>query len=461
MPTIATMDLLEAARSVCADAAALARLQRDGRAYAVLAWPVELPAEPLEPFAAAAGRRRTLLWRDGDWMLAIGDAAAVASDGPGRATLLAAAQARLECRTAIASLGAGAPPLPTLLVTYSFEERAPGPSHWGQGLSGARLWLPRRLLWRRADGSAWIVAARALTAADHDSARIAERLIAEPSAVTPGPPVAWPPLRDDYLEQVEDATALIRDGALRKVVLARAVDQPLPAGADHGAVLRRLAAASGADATVYAHDGDEGSLFVGASPELLFEATGTRVTTMALAGSSARGADAEGDAAQVRALMDSTKERKEHGLVVEHLVSVLRPRCHPFAVPPSPHPRPLKNLFHLETMLESELRQQDYFELLGAMQPTPAVCGLPIPTAAHYIQRHERLHRGLYTGTIGWTSPTACRFIVPLRGAVLRGGAGPSMARLFAGAGIVETSDPAAELAETELKLAMMRQVLG
>ena len=33
-------------------------------------------------------------------------------------------------------------------------------------------------------------------------------------------------------------------------------------------------------------------------------------------------------------------------------------------------------------------------------------------------------------------------------------------ARLFAGAGIVENSDPQAELAETELKLAVIRAVL-
>ncbi|MBA2480927.1 MAG: chorismate-binding protein, partial [Planctomycetes bacterium] len=34
------------------------------------------------------------------------------------------------------------------------------------------------------------------------------------------------------------------------------------------------------------------------------------------------------------------------------------------------------------------------------------------------------------------------------------------MARLFAGAGIVETSDPAAEFAETELKFEIMRSAL-
>ena len=456
------MDVLADARRVCAEAAALARLQRDGRAYAVLAYPTALPASPLDAFSDAAGRRRTLLWREQDWMLAIGDAAAVASDGPGRSTYLAAALARLESRTAIHASGGHAPPLPCLMTAYSFEERAPGPSHWGQGLSGARQWLPRRLLWRRSDGSGWTIVALALTAGDHDSARLADRLVAEPSLVTAGPSAAWPALRQDYQEQVEDAVSLIRDGAMRKVVLARAVDQEIRADLDPAMVLARLTEAPLGSATVYAHDNDDGSLFLGASPELLFEADAERITTMALAGSSRRGATAAEDGEYLRELMDSTKQRKEHGVVVEHLLATLQPRCHPFTIPAGPHPRTLATMVHLETVLHADLRQRDYMELLGAMQPTPAVCGLPTATATHYIQRHERLHRGLYTGALGWTTPDSCRFMVPLRCAIMRQGSAvaPAQARLFAGAGIIETSDPAQELAETELKLGVMRKVL-
>lgn len=454
------MDLGADAQAVCAEAAALARLQRDGRAYAVLAYPVPLPANPIDAFTSAAGRRRTLLWRGEEWMLAIGDAAAVASDGPGRAVHLATTQARLESRTVLHVVGGGAPSLPCLLAAYSFEERAPGPSHWGQGLSGARLWLPRRLLWRTADGQGWMVVARALTAADHDSARIAVRLLADAPAVAPGPLVPWPALRGDYRTLVEDAVDLVRDGAMRKVVMARAVDHELPARLDEAEVLRRLARLPSQDATVYAHDNDDGSVFVGASPELLFEASGSRISTMALAGSSPRGQTPEADQALLRALMDSTKQRKEHGVVVEHLLATLKPRCHPFAVPEGPHPRLLSTIMHLETVLQAELRQQDYLELLGALQPTPAVCGLPTATAAHYIARHESLHRGLYTGALGWTTPSACRFIVPLRGAIVRQEQETTRARLFAGAGLIETSDPATEYEETELKLLVMRQVL-
>ncbi|MBA3710406.1 MAG: isochorismate synthase, partial [Planctomycetes bacterium] len=428
--------------------------------------PAQLDVDPFAAFAAARGRRRTLLWTEGEWMLGVGDAAAVASDGPGRTAHLTAAAARLDCRCAIAVEGGSpsiAPDLPVLFTALSFEDQAPGPSHWGNGLSGARMWLPRRLYWRRADGSSWIVAALGLTGGDQSPGRLAERLIAEPTPVVAGMPALWPTLKDDYQDQVEDVVALIRDGAMRKVVLARAIDVTLPAEVDETFVLRKLHGQGTIDTTVYAHDIDDGSLFVGASPELLFSAEGNRIAAMALAGSSPRAEDPREDQRLIEALMASTKERKEHGVVVEHLVSILRPRCHPFAIPPAPHPRLLNRLLHLETLLQADLRQPDYLELLQALHPTPAVCGLPTPTAAHYIARHEHLHRGLYTGALGWTTPHSCRFIVPLRGAIVRGpgdGRTTGIARLFAGAGIVETSDPAAEFAETELKLEIMRSAL-
>ena len=60
---------------------------------------------------------------------------------------------------------------------------------------------------------------------------------------------------------------------------------------------------------------------------------------------------------------------------------------------------------------------------------------------------------------MGWIAPDGARIIVPLRGGIIRQDLG--LARLFAGAGIIETSVPAMEFGETELKLSVMRQVLS
>ena len=55
------MPLNATALSVCQDAIALARLQRDGQAFAVMAWQTPLPADPSTIFAEADGRGRALL----------------------------------------------------------------------------------------------------------------------------------------------------------------------------------------------------------------------------------------------------------------------------------------------------------------------------------------------------------------------------------------------------------------
>lgn len=437
----------------CADAVALARLLPERRAWVAVCAPLALPESPLATFAEAKGLGRTLLWQGDNWQLALGAAADLRADGPGRTGWLSRAAAKLEGQLIARSPIPGAPALPAWIAAWAFEELPQRPGHWGTQLPSARLILPRRLLWRTAERGWELLATEVM--ADEDPGAVAERLVGPLPHIAPLPPAPWPRIATDYAEQVDDAISLIADGVLRKVVLARAVDEAVRV--DIPTVLGRLGAITGS--TVYAHDLDDGSLFLGATPEELFAARGTALTTMALAGTTRRGASEAEDLALVAELMASTKQRKEHNLVVEHLVVQLRHRCQSFPVPNTPHHRLAARLIHLETVLNAELLRADYLDVLGAVHPTPAVCGLPSHTAAHYINRHEHLQRGLYAGVLGWLTPEASRFVVPLRGGILHSDG--IRARLFAGAGIVETSEPVAELAETELKLGPMRQAIA
>ena len=70
----------------------------------------------------------------------------------------------------------------------------------------------------------------------------------------------------------------------------------------------------------------------------------------------------------------------------------------------------------------------------------------------------EGLDRGWYAGPVGWTDANEDgEFCVALRCALLHG----TEARLYAGVGVVRDSDPAAELAETEVKLQALLPVLA
>jgi isochorismate synthase len=457
-------DLTEAT-ALCRDAVMLARFQRDARAYAIYAVQTTLPENPTELFTAAKGQSRSLLWHGdggsedgGEWLLSLGQAWHMASDGPGRGTHSAEEYARLESRCVFRIHGDESirAQLPLCFTAWSFEETPPGPSHWGEHLPGAQLWLPQRLYYKKNDGTSWIIAACAVHAQEQ-AETCAARLMADVKTIseeknTP----TWPTLGGNYHDEVEDAIALIRDGALRKVVLSRATDLAINPLVNEQALMHRLRRVSD-KSTLYAHDLSGNALFAGITPELLFSASGDTIATMALAGTSKRGANESEDSALISALIEGTKERKEHGLVVEHLVAALRQRCLPFSVPSAPHPRILNRVIHLQTTIQATLRRRDYLELLAALHPTPAVCGLPTMTATHYLARREKLHRGLFSGALGFISPAHARIIVPLRGGIIR----EQQARLFAGAGIIETSIPQDELAETELKLSVMRQVLS
>jgi salicylate biosynthesis isochorismate synthase/menaquinone-specific isochorismate synthase len=92
------------------------------------------------------------------------------------------------------------------------------------------------------------------------------------------------------------------------------------------------------------------------------------------------------------------------------------------------------------------------------LHPTPAVGGEPLDVAAPMIPALEGLDRGWYAGPVGWTDTSEDgEFCVALRCALLHG----RIARCYAGVGVVRDSDPAAELAETEIKLQALLPVLS
>jgi salicylate biosynthesis isochorismate synthase/menaquinone-specific isochorismate synthase len=119
----------------------------------------------------------------------------------------------------------------------------------------------------------------------------------------------------------------------------------------------------------------------------------------------------------------------------------------------------VQNVQHLATPIRAQLRDPvPTVELAGLLHPTPAVGGEPRDRAVRLIPELEGLDRGWYAGPVGWTDLAEDgEFCVALRGGLLRG----DTAHLYAGCGIVRDSVPAAELAETEIKLQTMLPLLA
>jgi menaquinone-specific isochorismate synthase len=255
---------------------------------------------------------------------------------------------------------------------------------------------------------------------------------------------------------VKRAIDWIHQGDLVKVVLARAVEVTCQKPIDVERVLRSLDA--GYPACILFAFRSCGGVFLGATPERLVRLEDRRVETMALAGSTRRGATPDEDAALVGALLTSPKEQQEHAVVVGEIRAALAPLCQSLEIPAEPSVLSVRNVHHLATPIRGELAGElTVLELVERLHPTPAVGGAPRAAALAFIREHEPLGRGWYAGPVGWVDRFGeGEFAVALRSGLLRG----RTAHLYAGCGILADSDPAAEYAESELKLQPLLRAL-
>jgi isochorismate synthase len=256
---------------------------------------------------------------------------------------------------------------------------------------------------------------------------------------------------------VATATETIRNGQLEKVVLARAVELQATTPFDAARALRYLTEQYTGCYTFAMARGDK--CFLGATPERLIRLQNGEVLTMSLAGSIRRGATDVEDRQLGQALMDSAKNRFEHTVVVQAMVEALDEVCTALQV--SPHPALLKlgNIQHLCTTITGQLAHgETVFNVVEALNPTPAVGGRPRDASLQFIRDYEKLDRGWYAGPVGWVDAGGDgEFAVALRSALLHG----HVATLFAGCGIMADSNPEHEYAESILKLKPMLAALG
>ncbi|HWJ64555.1 MAG TPA: isochorismate synthase [Acidimicrobiales bacterium] len=315
----------------------------------------------------------------------------------------------------------------------------------------AELVVPEVLVGIDADGQAWVTTvgrgdddpSAALAAVLHRSERPAPS--DGPSSFTVA--AARPPA--DWEAAVASATARIRAGELDKVVLAREITVTADAPISVPTVLLRLSQHY-PGCYLYLVDG-----YCGATPELLVGRAGDVVRAQPMAGTKPRRGDPDADAVLAAELLASTTYRHEHQVTIDAVHDTLLAFSSYVDYEPEPSVVPLANVVHLATQVEGRLSHPpaSILELVGALHPTPAVCGRPRDAALAVIAELEGLDRGRYAGAVGWVDADGNGdWAVAIRGAEIDG----STARVIAGNGMVGDSDPPTELIETRAKLQAM-----
>jgi menaquinone-specific isochorismate synthase len=261
---------------------------------------------------------------------------------------------------------------------------------------------------------------------------------------------------EHYEEAVLEARRRIRAGELEKVVLAREVKVEASAPFQPAAVFDALRTAFPGCFCFCVGTADVA--FIGASPELLVRREGATVSTVALAGSTRRSADPAVDDHLGQRLLQSDKDREEHAIVARRIERMLEPLSVWVASAEEPSLVKVENIQHLATPIRAQLAEpRSAVEIAGVLHPTPAVGGEPSSKACELIEELEELDRGWYAAPVGWVDAADDgEFCVAIRCALLEG----RTAHCYAGNGVVASSDPEAELAETEVKLQALLAVL-
>ena len=197
--------------------------------------------------------------------------------------------------------------------------------------------------------------------------------------------------------------------------------------------------------------------FIACSPERLYRREQCHLFTEALAGTIRRSGDEATDAALAAELLADSKNRLENRLVHADILSRLAPLTTD-ATLTEPRILKLRLLQHLKCDIEAELKPGVCdWQLLAALHPTPAVGGAPREAALAFIRESEPYDRGWYAGACGMLSRETSEFSVAIRSARIT----VQGISLFAGAGIVAGSEPTAEWAELDNKIANVLSLLG
>ncbi|QTF10157.1 isochorismate synthase [Brenneria izadpanahii] len=266
------------------------------------------------------------------------------------------------------------------------------------------------------------------------------------------------PDKDHFLAMVEKAVKKIRQGTLQKIVLSRTQSIRTEHPIETIALLSTLAEQN-PDGYHFRLPLTENRYLFGASPELLLRQEKRTIATTPLAGTIKRDADAQQDRDNCDRLLASDKDRHEHRLVIEDIRQRLSGYCAKLDIPQTPTLLPTPQVWHLASPITGQLKADNVHPLFLAclLHPTPALCGLPMEKARSLISELEPFERGVFGGIVGWSDAEGNgEWVVAIRCGVSQHNA----VRLYAGAGIVADSEPAAEWRETEAKMRTMLAAL-
>ena len=239
----------------------------------------------------------------------------------------------------------------------------------------------------------------------------------------------------------------------RKIVLARCADEQMPNGVKPIDLFYR-ACQLYPRLFIALVDTEKSGCWLTATPEILLDGHGADWRTIALAGTmKLEGDQLDGEG---ETLTWSTKNIQEQRIVATYITECLEQFTDDFR---EEGPRTVRaaNLVHLRSDFTFKLADNNKIgDLLQALHPTPAVCGLPKREAFKFIVKNEHTPRRYYSGFMGPVAQEDTHLYVSLRCMNIDG----EVCHLYAGGGLLKDSVEEQEWLETEAKMETMKRLL-
>lgn len=191
--------------------------------------------------------------------------------------------------------------------------------------------------------------------------------------------------------------------------------------------------------------------WIGSTPEIILSGEGNKWNTVALAGTMPM-------QGEMMPTEWHKKEKDEQAFVSDYINKVIKKFSSKITVK-GPYTARAGQLVHLRTDFQFVLKKtSELGKLLDALHPTPAVCGMPKDKAYDFIIENEGYDRKYYSGVIGWLDPDGhTTLYVNLRCLNIDG----NYATLYAGGGILPSSDVNSEWEETQHKMKTIKLVIS
>ena len=245
-------------------------------------------------------------------------------------------------------------------------------------------------------------------------------------------------------------------GTFRKIVLARCSDEESPEPIPPLELFRRACLLYPRMFISLVSTAKSGC-WLTATPEILLEGNGdNQWRTIALAGTmQLEGEQLKGEGEN---LSWSTKNIQEQRYVATYIAECLERFTRDFHEE-GPSTVRAANLVHLRSDFTFSLPDTAHIgDLLQALHPTPAVCGLPKREAFQFIIHNEFTPRRYYSGFMGMLDADhQTHLYVSLRCMNIEG----RRYHLYAGGGLLKDSVEEQEWQETEAKLETMRRCIA